>query len=57
MSDDLNKKGPRDASRINVHETWELSYWCKTLGCTPENLKAAVKKVGVMVKDVQKELR
>ena len=26
-------------------------------GCTPEQLKAAVKKVGVMGKDVEKELK
>jgi hypothetical protein len=32
-------------------------YWCGKYGCTPEQLKAAVKKVGVMAKDVEKELK
>jgi hypothetical protein len=49
MSDDLNKRGPQDASRVNVNEEWELRYWTKKLGVTEEELKAAVEKVGVNV--------
>jgi hypothetical protein len=47
MSDDLNKRGPQDASRINVNEEWELRHWTQKFGVTEEELKAAVKKVGV----------
>jgi hypothetical protein len=43
--------------RVNVHEDYEVKYWCGKYGCTPEQLKAAVKKVGVMAKDVEKELK
>jgi hypothetical protein len=56
MPDDLTKRGPQDGSRINVHERWELEYWCKTLGVTPEKLKEVVKKVGVMADDVRRHL-
>jgi hypothetical protein len=47
MSDDLNKRGPQDSSRINVNEEWELRYWTKKFGVSEEELKAAVNKVGV----------
>lgn len=56
MSDDLKKKGPADKSRINVNESWELEWWCKELGCTEKELRAAVKAVGVMAADVRKHL-
>jgi hypothetical protein len=49
MSDDLSKRGPQDASRINVNEEWELMHWTRKFGVTEEELKAAVKKVGVDV--------
>ncbi len=56
MADDLNKRGPADAARVNVNEAWELSYWSAKFGVTPETLKAAVKAVGVMVVDVRRYL-
>jgi Protein of unknown function (DUF3606) len=33
-----------------------VQYWTKKFGCTTEQLKAAVKKVGVMAADVEREL-
>jgi hypothetical protein len=56
MPDDLRKRGPADRTRINIHETWELDWWSKEFAVTPQVLKDAVKKVGVMVKDVRKHL-
>lgn len=56
MPDDLSKRGPQDRTRINVNESWELDYWCKQLGVTPEELKQAVQKAGVMVTDVRRHL-
>jgi hypothetical protein len=56
MSDNLNKRGPADRSRVNVNEPWELSYWSSHFGVTQQELKAAVAKVGVMVNDVRKYL-
>ena len=57
MSDDKSKTAPQDAQRVNVNETYEVEYWSKKFGCAAERLKAAVKKVGVMAKDVEAELK
>lgn len=56
MSDDLSKKGPQDATKVNVNETWELEYWSKKFGVTKEKLKEAVKAVGTSAAAVQKYL-
>jgi len=53
VSDDLHNRGPRDRSRVNVHEAWELRYWCGALNCTEPQLRRAVGAVGVMVTDVR----
>jgi len=50
-------KTAQDAKRINIHEDYEVRYWTKRFGVTPEQLKAAVHKVGVMVDDVERELK
>jgi hypothetical protein len=57
MPDDTTKTRPQDAQRINVHEDYEVAYWSKKFATTPEKLKAAVKKVGVMADDVEAELK
>ncbi|SEK11970.1 DUF3606 domain-containing protein [Achromobacter sp. NFACC18-2] len=56
MSDDLNQRGPQDRSRINVNESHELRYWTKELGATEEQLRAAVKAVGVSASAVREHL-
>jgi Protein of unknown function (DUF3606) len=56
MADDTAKRDYRDRDRINVHEDYELRYWTKELGVTPEQLKQTVEKMGVMVTDVRKAL-
>ena len=50
--DNKTKTAPQDAQRINVNEDYEVAYWTNKFGCTPEELKNAVKKVGVMAEDV-----
>lgn len=57
MSDNKNKIAPQDAQRINVNEDYEVQYWCKALGCNPDELKAAVKAVGAMAADVRAYLK
>ena len=57
MSDNKTKTAPQDAQRVNVNEDYEVAYWSQRLATTPEKLKAAVKRVGVMVEDVEKELK
>jgi len=53
MADHTTKRDYRDRDRINVHEDYELRYWTKELGVTPQKLK----KVGVMADDVRQALR
>jgi len=57
MADDKTKTTPQDAARINVNEDYELKYWTKKFGCTPEQLKSAVEKVGVSAQAVATELK
>jgi hypothetical protein len=57
MPDDPKEKRPHDSQRIDVSEKWEVDYWSKALGVTPERLKEAVKKVGVMADDVRRHLQ
>jgi hypothetical protein len=54
MSDDLKNRGPADRSRVNVHEPWEVRYWCGEFGCSESQLKAAVQAVGVSVAAVRR---
>lgn len=56
MADNLEKKGPPDGIRINIHESWELRDWSKHFGVTEQQLKDAVAKVGVMAADVKRHL-
>jgi Protein of unknown function (DUF3606) len=56
MSDDPKKKGRQDRSHINTSEDYEVQYWSKKFGVSPDELKAAVNKVGKSVADVQQEL-
>lgn len=56
MADDLSNRGPKDQSRVNVNEPWEVRYWCTKFKCTEAQLKAAVKTVGPMAAAVAKQL-
>ena len=56
MADNKSKTGPQDASRVNVHEDYEVAYWTKKWGVTKAALEAAVKKAGTSVTAVAKEL-
>ena len=51
------ERAPQDASRINVHEDYEVRYWTKKFGVTSEQLKRAVSKVGVSASAVENELK
>ena len=57
MSDDLTKRRPQDASKVNVHEPYEVNWWCHEFGCTKAQLIAAVNAVGVMADKVRQYLR
>ena len=57
MADDKSKKGPQDRSRISLNEDYEVRYWCKKFGVTPDKLREAVEKVGNSADAVEKELK
>jgi hypothetical protein len=57
MSDDKSLRTPADAQRVNMGEDYEVRYWTDKWQVTPEQLRAAVEKVGVMADDVERELR
>ena len=46
MSDDLNKKGFQDRSRINMNEDHEVAYWTDKFGVTKEELQKAIERTG-----------
>ncbi len=46
MSDDKKIRGPADASRISLSETYEVAYWTETLGVSRDELAKAVVEVG-----------
>lgn len=56
MSDDLNKRGAQDRSRIAMTEPHEVRYWIETLGVSKEQLQDLVDKVGNSADAVRKEL-
>lgn len=57
MTDDKKKVGNPDRGLISLTEPSEVRAWCKTLGCTESELKAAVKKVGHSAEKVRQALR
>jgi hypothetical protein len=57
MSDDLNKRGGQDRTRIDVNQDYELRDWAKKFGLTPPQLKEAVQAVGDRAADVEKHLK
>ena len=56
MPDDKTKRGSQDRSKINVEEKYEIDYWTRKFGVTPDELRDAVKKVGPSVEAVEREL-
>jgi predicted DNA-binding protein YlxM (UPF0122 family) len=57
MADNKTKTGKADRDRINTSEDYELNDWAKHFGVSKDKIKQAVKKVGPMVKDVERELK
>ncbi|MBF9239499.1 DUF3606 domain-containing protein [Hymenobacter sp. BT683] len=44
---------PAELTRVNLHSTVEVNYWCQTLNCTETRLRNAVLAVGPLVADVR----
>jgi len=57
MSDDKEKSGGQDRTRISLSEDYEVRDWSKKFGVTPDELKAAVKAVGSDAEAVEAHLK
>lgn len=55
--DDKTKRGPQDASRVNVNEDYELQYWSERFGVSRDELRKAVAEVGPSVKSIEALLK
>ena len=55
MADDKTNRGQPDRSKINMEEDYEVKYWTRHFGVTPEELQAVVDRVGNSAAAVAKE--
>ena len=55
MFDDKSKSVD-ERKHINVHDDYEIRFWSKKFGVSPNELRCAVSKVGVFADDVVREL-
>jgi hypothetical protein len=55
--DDPKIRGPRDRSRINTDQDYEVRYWTDELGVTEEQLRQAVQRVGPSADKVREHFR
>ena len=55
MTDFVRHREP-DRAQIDVKAIGDVLHWCRRFGCTPAQLRAAVKAVGVFASDVRKHL-
>jgi len=55
MFDDKSKSVD-ERKHINVHDDYEIRFWSKKFGVSPNELRRAVSKVGVFADDVAREL-
>lgn len=46
MSDNKKNRGEPDRSRISTSEAYEVEYWSKKFGVSPDQLREAVKRAG-----------
>ncbi|MDB5284805.1 MAG: hypothetical protein JWO06_3880 [Bacteroidota bacterium] len=53
MSNEEQKRGCPDWTRINLSEEYEAAYWVKKFGVSREVLDKAVKKAGPIVADIE----
>ena len=56
MSDDKTKTA-QDRKLIALTEPYEVRDWCKSLGCTKDELERAVKAVGHSAEKVREHLK
>lgn len=45
-----------DRLKIDVHDAWELRWWCRQFGCTEAQLRAAIDAMGAIAGNVRRYL-
>lgn len=55
--DDKSKRGPQDASRVNVNEDYEMDYWTERFNVSRDELRKAVSEVGPSVTAIEEFLK
>ena len=56
MSDHLRERRPRDRSRIDLDEGYEMRYWTRRFSCSVEELCTIAGKVGNSTSAVRRAL-
>ena len=49
-------RGPKDRTRVDVEQDWEVLWWSKGWGVSTDALRAAVREVGPLVADLDRHL-
>ena len=57
MADDTTLRNRIDRARINVSQEHEVRYWARELGCSAEELRAAVAAIGNSVDKVREYVK
>lgn len=50
-------RGPRDRTRVDVDQLWEMEWWSKGWGISIADLQAGVREVGPVVADLDRYFR
>ena len=43
----------QDYWNVNLHESWEVTFWAREFGCSEQDLRHAVERVGSRAGDVR----
>ena len=59
MAEEFNhiSRGPRDRTRVDVDQLWEVQWWSKGFGVSTQEVLAAVREVGPLVSDLDRYFR
>ena len=50
-------RGPRDRTRVDVDQLWEVQWWSKGFGVSTQEVFDAVREVGPLVADLDRYFR
>ena len=57
MPDDKSNRGAQDRLRINIRQPYEVLYWSKELGVSPDDLKDIVQQLGDSAETIREALK